>query len=67
MEVDTIQWHEATEGERVMMWRWERLMEAGYGEHQSTVLANCDWVDIHEAVALLEAGCPPNVAAQILL
>jgi hypothetical protein len=59
--------HELTEAERVELWRAEALERAGYGEAAAKLLAARTDVDLHRAVALLEAGCDPELAVQILL
>jgi len=59
-----------TRGEReqrsVTSWRIERLTAAGYPEDAALVLALDREVDLHRAVSLLERGCPPDTALQIL-
>jgi hypothetical protein len=56
------------EGERdgVTSWRVERLLAAGYGADAALVLALDRDVDLHLAVSLLERGCPPDTALEIL-
>jgi hypothetical protein len=56
-----------TEGERVLRWRQEELLRAGYGDRLALKLALDARVDLHVAVDLLRRGCPPETAAQILL
>jgi hypothetical protein len=51
----------------VTRWRQECLERAGYDEVQATLLASDKTVDLHDAVDLLNRGCPPEVAIQILL
>ena len=59
---------ERTEGERVEAWRLEELMRAGYPSELARELASRVDVDLHTAVALVsDQGCPPEVAARILL
>jgi hypothetical protein len=53
--------------EVVERWRLESLARAGYGAEAATVLAASHEVDLHLAVALLERGCPVDLALQILL
>ena len=50
----------------VTSWRVERLLAAGYGPDAALVLALDRDVDLHLAVSLLERGCPPDTALQIL-
>ena len=56
----------ARERETVTSWRIERLVGAGYAEDAALVLALDREVDLHFAVSLLERGCPPDTALQIL-
>ncbi|HET9288344.1 MAG TPA: hypothetical protein VFO26_12395 [Gaiella sp.] len=44
----------------------ERLLQAGYDAEAAIVLALDRDVDLHFAVSLLERGCPPDTALQIL-
>jgi hypothetical protein len=54
------------ERETVTSWRVERLLRAGYDAEAALVLALDRDVDLHFAVSLLERGCPPDTALQIL-
>ena len=54
------------ERENVVSWRIERLLAAGYDGESSLVLALDHDVDLHQAVSLLERGCPVDTALQIL-
>jgi len=56
----------ARERETVTSWRIERLLGAGYAEDAALVLALDREVDLHLAVSLLERGCPPDTALEIL-
>lgn len=58
---------EEREDERVVEWRRRTLERAGYAVEDAGVLAADLTVDLHVAVALLEDGCPPEVALEILL
>jgi|Tabmets5t2r1_1033131.scaffolds.fasta_scaffold229170_1 hypothetical protein len=62
-ELDTLQ----TEEERVFVWRNSSLLAAGYDLRNALKLALRPEVDLHEAVRLGRAGCPPDTAARILL
>ena len=55
-----------TELERVERWRSEELMRAGYDPAAAQDLAARLDIDLHSATDLLERGCPPETAAQIL-
>jgi hypothetical protein len=47
-------------------WRRRRLILAGFDETAAAELARDDTVDLHELLLLLDRGCPPSLAAQIL-
>jgi len=50
----------------VVAWRRERLLEAGIAED---VAANLAWdcgINLHDLLALVGRGCPPDLAARIL-
>jgi hypothetical protein len=50
----------------VAQWRLETLERAGYDHELADRIAHSD-ADLHRAVALLERGCSPQLAAEILL
>ena len=56
------------EGEdgRVLGWREEQLVEAGYPIELAAELARSD-VDWHRAAEMLGQGCRPELALEILL
>ncbi len=56
-----------TEEERVFSWRQSSLLAAGYDLRLALKLALRPDVDLHLAVRLGHAGCPPDTAARILL
>ena len=56
-----------TELERIQRWRTEELLRAGYEVRAAERLAGRLDVDLHRAVELLEQGCPPELALEILL
>lgn len=56
-----------SEEQRILRWRYQNLELAGFNEIQAEILARARHVDLHEAVALVEAGCTPLKAARILL
>jgi hypothetical protein len=58
--------YETSERSKVESWRLHQLMEAGYPLPLAERLAGSE-VDLHRAMALLEAGCSPETAAEILL
>ncbi len=55
-----------TEAEKVERWRAEALEKAGYDLTSALELAARPDVDLHRAIALVEAGCPHELALQIL-
>jgi hypothetical protein len=55
-----------TELERVERWRTGELVRAGFAPGLAIELAARLDVDLHEAVALVERGCPPELASRIL-
>jgi hypothetical protein len=59
--------HPPVEAEAVVRWRFEALLHAGYDAGSALILAGHLEVDLHEAVRLVERGCPPALALQIAL
>jgi hypothetical protein len=55
-----------TELERVERWRAAELVRVGYAGDDAVALAARFDVDLHEAVALVQRGCPPDLAVRIL-
>jgi hypothetical protein len=53
--------------DEVVAWRREQLRRVGCRRFEAEILARQTQVDLHEAVALLERGCPSRIALQILL
>ena len=51
----------------VLSWRFEELLRAGADAGSALVLAGHNEVDLHEATRMLERGCPPALALQIML
>jgi hypothetical protein len=58
---------EETEIDRVERWRTEALERVGYAPDAAALLAARHDVDLHLAIELIEHGCSPEVALQILL
>jgi hypothetical protein len=61
---------ETTETEellRVLVWRFKQLCRTGFELELATTLAARVDVDLHEAIDLVERGCPPEIAGRILL
>jgi hypothetical protein len=55
-----------TELERVERWRAAELVRVGFAGDDAVALAARLDVDLHEAIALVERGCPPELAVRIL-
>jgi hypothetical protein len=51
---------------KVQGWRLHVLLEAGYPIELAEQVAESD-ADLHHAVELVDSGCTPEVATQILL
>jgi len=60
---------ELTRGELdVLAWRFEQLLEHEYGVEEAAELARARHVDLELARSLTQKfGCPPELAARILL
>jgi hypothetical protein len=58
---------EATDEARVLGWRLAKLERAGYDRAAAWDVAERMEIDLHRAVALRRAGCPPETALRILL
>ena len=56
-----------TELERVERWRADELMRAGFDPSSAVELAARLDIDLHAATELLDRGCSPELALQILL
>jgi hypothetical protein len=54
------------ERERVVSFRFDQLVFAGYDDRRAARLAENPAVDWHKAVDLLRAGCDPRTAEAIL-
>jgi len=49
------------------VWRFKQLCRTGFELELATTLAARVDVDLHEAIDLVERGCPPEIAGRILL
>lgn len=56
-----------TEVERIERWRRQELERAGYPADAAAEIAGRLDVDLHQAVQLLQRGCPADIATRILL
>ena len=52
---------------RVLGWRIEQLIAAGFDGDSAFALALDRTVDLHYAVELVHRGCPPETAFRILV
>jgi hypothetical protein len=55
-----------TELDRVERWRTAELMRVGFPGDDAVVLAARFDVDLHDAIELVQRGCPPELAVRIL-
>jgi hypothetical protein len=65
--MSTIDVSDKNELEQVERWRATELERAGYPADAATRIARRHDVDLHRAIALVENGCPPELALKILL
>jgi hypothetical protein len=56
-----------TESERVERWRTAELIRVGFDPDIAAVMAIEPGIDLHAATDLIKRGCPPDIAARILL
>jgi hypothetical protein len=56
-----------TEEQRIESWRMEVLERAGYDKRAAALLACRKDVDLHQAISLLQRGCSPELALDILV
>jgi hypothetical protein len=47
-------------------WRFQQLQQAGWPEQEALLLAARHDIDLHHACQLLQRGCSPGLAWQIL-
>lgn len=50
----------------VVEWRRCRLLESGFDAALADTLASTAGIDVHALLALVDRGCPPELAARIL-
>lgn len=50
----------------VEAWRLRRLVDAGFTWTLGMELATTPGIDLHAVLALVDRGCPPELAARIL-
>jgi hypothetical protein len=56
----------ASDPDRVLAWRIERLREAGFAAALAESVALNTGYDLHELLELIDRGCPAELAARIL-
>ena len=61
------QLHTVDEAGLIEAWRAEALERAGYPTETAVEIAGRQDIDLHQAVDLLEAGCPLELALRIIL
>ena len=64
---DTAAEHGPDPAAKVLGWRIEQLLGAGFDSDSAFVLALDRNVDLHEAIELVARGCPPATALRILI
>jgi hypothetical protein len=67
MTMSAVETYIETESERVERWRSDELLRVGFDVETATLLAAEMAVDLHTALDMVERGCPPDLAARILL
>ncbi|MGY1643232.1 hypothetical protein ACI782_19165 [Geodermatophilus sp. SYSU D00703] len=50
----------------VEAWRLRRLLDAGFPAALAREVATTPGIDLHAVLALLDRGCPPELAVRIL-
>jgi hypothetical protein len=57
---------ESPEADAVVLWRTDRLTEAGFPRELAEALARDCAYDLHAVLGLVDRGCPPELAVRIL-
>jgi len=67
--VSTTQFQAQTQSEieEVLRWRFDELVRANYTVEDALDIAAHVEIDLHEAIALRDQGCPSATAVRILL
>ncbi len=67
-QAEVVEEHPASDpAARVLGWRIEQLIAAGFLTDDALVLALDRSVDLHHATELVRRGCPPATAFRILV
>jgi hypothetical protein len=53
--------------DEVLEWRFEQLVQVGYDRRHARLLSRRRDIDLHQAVELMQRGCPHELALSILL
>ena len=67
MSTTQVQQQTQSEIEEVLRWRFDELVRANYTVEDAVDIAAHVEIDLHEAIALRERGCPSATAVRILL
>jgi len=62
-----VQQQTQSEIEEVLRWRFDELVRANYTVEDAVDIAAHVEIDLHEAIALRDQGCPSATAVRILL
>jgi len=54
-----------TEEDRVFIWRYQQLLAAGLDDFSATAIGESCF-DLHQALRMLEDGCPPDLLVEII-
>jgi hypothetical protein len=57
---------ESPEADAVIVWRTDRLKEAGFASELAETLARDCAYDLHAVLELVDRGCAPELAVRIL-
>lgn len=67
MSTTQVQQQTQSEIEEVLRWRFDELVRANYTVEDAVDIAAHVEIDLHEAIALRDQGCPSATAVRILL
>jgi hypothetical protein len=51
----------------VLAWRFDTLCRNGFDIESAAILASQVEIDLHDALSLVDRGCPPAIAVRILV
>ena len=55
------------DGDHVVLWRCDQLVDAGFLPALAVQIGHDARYDLHALIELVERGCPPELAARILV